>query len=179
LKLYGVALGKADGTFGEDDPLRRSQVSSLLVRLLQASGITLTDTSSFPDVDTSTVPNSQVRDEIERLAGAGIIAGFPDGTFKPASNLTVAQAATLVVRTMAFIHAKNHASPDALDQGSTGANYAYAIQKALLDPNAVDVNGVGYPSQMGDVTDRGLLADCLAQAIQQLVASGVVASRAT
>jgi hypothetical protein len=149
------------------------------VRLLAASGISLTDTGTFPDVNESTVPNSQVRGEIEHLIGAGIIAGFPDGTFKPAESLTVAQAATLLVRTMAFIHARNQAAPDLHDQGPTSANYDYAVQQGLLDRSSADLHGAVYLSGASATVARGLLADMLAHALQELVDAGVVASRTT
>jgi len=68
LKQYGIALGKNDGTFGENDGLIRSQVSSLLARLIALSGATLSTTRQFADVTPLT--NAQVRQEIEELAGA-------------------------------------------------------------------------------------------------------------
>ena len=178
LKVYGVALGKADGTFGENDPLLRSQVSSLLARFVQLAGVSLSTRKGFSDVNPGTVPNEQVRDEIELLAGSGIIAGFPDGTFGPATHLSVAQAATLIVRTMAFIHANRPPAPGLTDQGNTGANYYYAITEALLDQSATDVNASIYAHATSDTTARGLLADMLAQGVQQLVDHGVVNSRA-
>jgi hypothetical protein len=177
LKLYGVALGKADGTFGENDSLIRSQVSSLLARLVQQANITLTQRHSFPDVNAQTVPNQQVRDEIELLSGSGIIAGFPDGTFGPASTLTVAQAATLVVRTLAFIHARNPNAADVQDQGSTSANYDYARSITVLELNPADAHGSAYPTQPTDATERGLLADMLAASLQGLVDRSVIAKR--
>jgi hypothetical protein len=168
LKAYGIALGKNDGTFGENDPLLRSQVSSLLARLLTTNGIPLSATRSFPDVNPNTVPNAQVRDEIEHLAGAGIIAGFPDGTFGPAGTLSVAQAATFVVRTLQFIHAQRPSMPDFRDQGSTTANYDYAIAQGILDTSAADKNGARYGTGAGDANKRGLLADMLAQSLERL-----------
>src|SRR5204862_2452035 len=66
LKLYGVSLGKNDGTFGENDQLVRSQVSSLLSRLIEAAGVTLPARRGF--ADTANLPNPQVRNEIEQLA---------------------------------------------------------------------------------------------------------------
>jgi hypothetical protein len=177
LKLYGVALGKTDGTFGENDPLLRSQVSSLLARLVQLAGSSLTQTRTFPDVTSTTVPNAQVRSEIEHLAGSGIIAGFPDGLFHPTANLTVAQGATLVVRTMQFIKSTHPNAPNISDQGTTSANYQYAITQGILDTNASDVNGQPYPAQSTDTTNRGLLADMLAQSVQKLVTTRVVSQR--
>lgn len=175
LKFYGVSLGKADGTFGEDDPLIRSQVSSLLARMLQLAGVTLSQTHAFPDVNADTVPNAQVRTEIEQLAGSGIIAGFPDGTFGPATNLTVAQAATLVIRTLQVIRSTHPNAPNLTDQGSTSANYVSAIVQGILDTVAADKSGAAYPRQASDTTKRGSLADMLAQSIQLLVTAGVIA----
>jgi len=48
---------------------------------------------TFPDVPEGFF----ARDEINYLATAGIIAGYPDGTFKPAKNLTRAEMAKLLV----------------------------------------------------------------------------------
>ena len=179
LKLYGVSFGKDDGTFGEADALRRSQVSSLLARLIALAGATMSQRRTFVDVTPDSVPNAQVRDEIELLAGSGVIEGFPDGTFGPTLNLTVAQGATLVVRTLEFIDAQRPEAYDVRDQGTTSANYNYAIQIALLDPNAPDVRGNPYATQPGTTTSRGLLADMLATSIQGLVDRGVVATRST
>jgi hypothetical protein len=172
LKQYGLSLGKNDGSFGENDGLIRSQVSSLLARLIDASGATLTATGTFADV--TPLANVQVRQEIEQLAGAGIIAGFPDGLFHPNDNLTVAQAATLVMRTLAFIHASNPSAPNIADQGSTAANYLVAANNGLLDHDASNIRGFSYATGVSDTTDRGLLADVLAQGLQRLVDSGVI-----
>ena len=177
LKLYGIALGKVDGTFGEDDPLLRSQVSSLLLRTLQLAGIQPAVRRTFPDVNPETVPNAQVQNEIELLAGSGIIAGFPDGTFGPGTNLTVAQAGTLVLRTLQFINSVHGVGPTFVDQGTTSANYDYLLSLGMLNPFAKDVEGRQYPSWSSDVSARGLLADMLAVVLNQLVANGEVANR--
>jgi hypothetical protein len=177
LKLYGVALGKNDGSFGENELLIRSQVSSFLARLLTLSGTTLSQARTFPDVNPTTVQNQQVRDEIELLAGSGIIAGFPDGTFRPGDNLTVAQAATLLVRTLQLIHTRHPSAPDFSDHGPTGANYHYAVATALLDRASANKSNQVYPAQVLDGTNRGLLGDMLAQALQRLVTHGNVSPR--
>lgn len=168
LRAWGIALGKDDGTFGENDALIRSQISSLLARLLTTNGITLDTRRSFPDVNANTVPNAQVRDEIERLAGSGIILGFPDGTFGPAQPMSVAQAATFVVRTLQVLYEQIFTDFDVQDQGTTSANYTYSIEMGILDPNARNLQGVGYAHQASDGTLRGLLADMLAQSLEKL-----------
>ncbi|MEY2463321.1 MAG: hypothetical protein QOH64_1459 [Acidimicrobiaceae bacterium] len=177
LKAYGISLGKGDGTFGENDPLLRSQVSSLLVRFVQLAGGTFGTQRVFRDVNADTVPNMQVRNEINELAGSGIIAGFTDGTFRPALDLTVAQAATLVVRALAYLHSTNPSAPDLRDQGSTSADYDYAIANGILDRSAADMSGQEYPDTATSGARRGMLGDMLAQAVQKVVDAGVVRSR--
>jgi hypothetical protein len=167
LKAFGIALGKNDGTFGEDDPLFRSQVSSLLARLLGTNGIALDTRRSFPDVNPSTVPNAQVRDEIEQLAGAGVIAGLPDGTFNPGGYLSNAQMATFVLRSMQLLHGHVAGAPDLKDQGTTPANFIYDVERGLLDIKATGKD-LQFDTGSRTQTDRGLIADTLAQALQQL-----------
>ena len=174
LKVYGVALGKLDGTFGEDDLLRRSQVSSLLVRLMQVAGQSLSRTFQFPDVNATTVPDPQVRHEIELLAGSGIIVGFPGGTFRPAAPLTVTQGAALVVRTLAFLHDQDARVPAFADQGSTAADYDFAVDNQLLLNGSSDLNGAIYDTSREGMANRGVLAEMLAQALQVLVDARVV-----
>jgi hypothetical protein len=168
LKVYGISLGKGDGTFGENDKLLRSQVASFLARLLSLEVVSLANRRSFSDVNANTVPNSQVRDEIELLAGAGIIAGSPDGLFHPGSNMTVAQAATFMVRTLQLVHSQRPNMPDFRDQGTTSANYNYALGQGILDPSAENKDTAQYQSEPTQTTVRGLLADMIAQSLQKL-----------
>src|SRR5207237_804003 len=60
LKAYGIAKGKADGTFGEDDPLKRSQFASFATRFLTAASIALTARTPFRDVNARPVPGQNV-----------------------------------------------------------------------------------------------------------------------
>ena len=175
LKAYGVALGKADGTFGENDALLRSQVSSLLVRFLQLAGVSLSATRTFPDVNVDTVPDAQVRSEIGLLSGARVIAGFPDGRFQPGSNLSVAQAVSMVVRALALIHATHPQLPPFRDQGTTSKNYDYAGGNNLLTNTGVDNHASAYDVRPDGLAQRGLLTEVLAQAIQELVDASVIA----
>lgn len=174
LKLYGIALGEADGRFDEDALIVRSQVSSLLVRTINLAGVSLDNRRTFPDTDN--MPDGQVLDEIERLAGAGIIAGYPDGFFHN-NALTVAQAATMVIRSLQYIHTWKPSSPDIRDQGSTSANYDAAVNNGLLNRSATELNGFMYGSEPGDPTYRGQLADMVASAVQILVNYGITNSR--
>jgi hypothetical protein len=120
------------------------------------------------------VPDLQVRDEIEMLAGAGVITGFPDGTFRPGAGLSVAQAATEVVRVMQLIHDHDPRAPDLRDQGATDANHLYARQQAILDSAAAGVDGRRYDSDSSSRAARGLQADMQAETLGMLVSSTIV-----
>jgi len=90
--------------------------------------------------------------------------------FHPNDNLSVAQAATLVVRTLAYINAAGIS-----DQGSTAANYLVAVSNGLLNLDAPDIRGFSYGARPSDTTARGLLADVLARAVQKQVDAGAIA----
>jgi hypothetical protein len=168
LHAWKIAFGKADGTFGEIDSLLRSQVSSLLARLLTTNGVSLTATRSFPDVNPDTVPNAQVRDEIEHLAGAGIIAGFPNGTFGPAGSLSNAQAATFLMRTLQFLHSQQPSIPSFTAAATTIRNYVHVLRVFILDVGATAQDGGDYAVGSTDQTQRGLLADMICQALERM-----------
>jgi len=53
------------------------------------------------------------------------------------------------------------------------------VFKGILDRTSADNAGTRYANQPGDTSARGLLADMLAQGLQQLVDAGVVPSQAT
>jgi hypothetical protein len=91
----GLLLGRSEGLFVPGGELTRAQTASILDRLATATGRPISGSgSSFPDVASSNVH----ADAIARLAAAGVIHGFPDGTFGPHRPITRAQLNSLVVR---------------------------------------------------------------------------------
>ena len=79
---------------GPDQNILRSQAAAMIVRALnlQASG----GTSKFTDRDD--VERSLYNTEIKAAYDAGIIAGFPDGSFAPYREMTRAQVCTVLVK---------------------------------------------------------------------------------
>jgi len=169
-KAWGLVLGQLDGSFGENGLLRRSQVASVLTRLLNTNNIVLPGANrTFVDVNPDTVPDSRVRDEIEQLGWDGIMVGFPDGTFRPSDTMSVAQATTFVVRTVGFVlYLSGRIDWFVLDEGDTSSNYQNAIAKGILDSKAADVHDTPYPVGERDAVERGLLADMLAQTLEKM-----------
>lgn len=90
----GIASGYADGSFRPAAPVTRAHIASFLAR-----GLSLPDTDDgevFADVPASSVH----ADAIGRLAAADVVAGFPDGTYRPTDAVTRAQMATFLHRAL-------------------------------------------------------------------------------
>jgi pullulanase-type alpha-1,6-glucosidase len=91
----GLLRGTSDQLFNPAGRLTRGQAATILERLARTVGQPFTGgTRSFPDV-----PSTHVHAEaIGHLAGAGVISGFSDGSFRPNVAVTRAQLNTLLVR---------------------------------------------------------------------------------
>lgn len=95
LAAAGLLAGNADGRGVLDQPLTRAQAASLLWRSLLALGLEPKEqTGQFTDVDGT--PHD---DAIRQLAARGILAGVDDRRFLPATTLSRAQLASVLVRT--------------------------------------------------------------------------------
>lgn len=89
----GVITGYPDGTFKPNQSISRAHAAKIIAKAL--------------DLDTKNVKNPNFKDiptnyayygEIAALANAGIINGYPDGTFKPNATLTRGQMAKIIAR---------------------------------------------------------------------------------
>ncbi len=86
----GLIKGFPDKTFKPEDPATRAQLVTILMRdhLLDTSGTPFTDVS----------PDHWAYPYIMTAKNAGIVEGFPDGTFKPERFVTRAEAASILYR---------------------------------------------------------------------------------
>jgi hypothetical protein len=85
LAVAGILGGHPDGTFRPADPVSRAQLATLLVRSLELPGGTA---HGFSDV------RGAHEAAIAAVAAAGIMTGYPDGTFRPERAVTRAQLAS-------------------------------------------------------------------------------------
>jgi len=194
---YGIAKGKADGTFGENDDLIRSQFASFVTRFLDAAGVTHTARTPFRDVTPATVPDANVLQEIEEGHAAGVVNGFSDhsaqvvngdlcagtpcqpGDFGPQYPMSVAQGCTIVLNMMDAIHAANPSAPAGGSTGDPSTDYDHCVAIGIIDLGATDAGGTTYPNGKTDTIKRGLFADMLAQALQKEVTAGVIPNHYT
>ncbi|MHB8107377.1 MAG: ice-binding family protein [Candidatus Cryosericum sp.] len=87
----GFMTGDADGTFRADDPITRAEAAAAFLRIAGMSPVLNPSSSSFKDVQ----PMSWSAGYIEAARTAGLLAGYPDNTFRPADLLSRAEFATL------------------------------------------------------------------------------------
>jgi hypothetical protein len=98
LSWYQLTAGRTATSYGTQEPVRRDQTASFIVRTLQRVdevAIPPRERGAFPDISSGVhVAN------VETLAGFDpqIVAGFDDGTFRPARALTRAQFASITTR---------------------------------------------------------------------------------
>ena len=91
LKKSDLMTGYPDGTFRPDARITRAETAALLHRAAEFNGYHVRD-DVFADVD------MWAKDAINELAAAGIVTGYPDGTFRPDHTVTRAEFVTMLMR---------------------------------------------------------------------------------
>ena len=92
LSKAGILNGYEDGSFQPNGNITRAEFATIAARFFEA---TYEGEDLFPDI-----AGHWARDYINQAAHAGIVNGYPDGTFQPQENITRAEAMTIVNRTL-------------------------------------------------------------------------------
>jgi len=96
MKEEGIMIGDTSGKFRPDAPITRAEVATALLRLLKVAPLQNLPFSIFPDVPAT----YWAAGYIAAMQGKGYINGYPDGTFKPTSNLLRAEATAILARVL-------------------------------------------------------------------------------
>jgi hypothetical protein len=91
LREMGLLKGNPDGTFRPDAPVTRAEFASMLVRFEP-------QTDAGKEKTFSDLSGCWARAEIESAASCGWVRGFADGSFRPDTPLTRAEAAAMLNR---------------------------------------------------------------------------------
>lgn len=129
LKNAGIVNGYPNGTFGVGNSITRAEVATMIANQQNLPW----QAASFPDVTASHWANGT----IGAVAAAGIMGGYPDGTFRPGLPLTRAEAAKVLAQ--AYQLTASPVSPTFSDVSSS--HWAYANIEALV----ANYITVGYP----------------------------------
>lgn len=121
----GIVQGHSGTTFDPEAPITRAQFAAICARFDTGAGGT---TQTFSDIS-----GHWAEEYIRRVAGLGWIKGLEDGTFRPDTYITHAQAMTMINRVLNRIPEE----PDDLLPGTTvwadynpGDWFSPAVQEA-------------------------------------------------
>ncbi len=155
-----VARGTAGGGYLPAAPVRRDQMASFLLRLLDVAGAPLPARSpdAFDDDD-----GSNHESAIDTLADLGIVTGRGGRTYAPAATVTRAQMASFIARALA--HAEGSELPNttdffADDSGGTHERSINRLAEAAIAGGTLD--GRYRPNEP---VRRGQMASFLARAL--------------
>lgn len=155
LRSKNVISGYKDGTFRPNTQVTRAQLAAMLVR---AKGLS---TGSLKNPEFTDVPTGYwAYKEIAAAKKAGIIGGFPDGTFGPDQPVTREQLAGMIARTF-----ETKASIEGREFGDIGQSWA---KEAILNLSSAGIMG-GYPDNIfapKRAATRAEISEILARAIE-------------
>jgi uncharacterized repeat protein (TIGR02543 family)/uncharacterized repeat protein (TIGR01451 family) len=130
LTSKGIFSGFPDGTFKPAESLTRAQAARIMI--LAGNIPSLNNPSPiFSDVD----PSHWAYGEITAAAAAGLLSGYPDGTYKPDNSITRAEAVTLLL----------NLSGEELSHGSryikdvSADNWAYPYIETAVEAGLVEM----------------------------------------
>lgn len=93
--IYGIAGGYSDNMFGPDDFITREQMAVMTCRAARIPF--LHEETGFADRDSI---SGYARGAVAAAAGAKIMGGYPDHTFRPGGIATRAEAATVIINAL-------------------------------------------------------------------------------
>lgn len=107
---FAYMVGYPNGTFKPDGNITRAEVATIIYRLMtpESRAKFQTRTSTLSDVQSGMWFN----DAVCTLVRAGIVTGYPDGTFKPNANVTRAEFSAMIARMFSVSYVGNDAFAD-------------------------------------------------------------------
>jgi hypothetical protein len=88
----GIIAGYPDGTFKPENPVTRAEFSKMVAR---AFAVRAAGEPTFSDIK-----DNWAKAYIAALTEAGVVSGFPDGTFRPSKDITRAEMTEILIRAL-------------------------------------------------------------------------------
>jgi len=144
LVSLNVITGYEDGTYRPEKTITRAEMAKILVEALGYGKLVGDDAANFPDTK-----GHWASGYVAVAAGAGLVTGYPDGTFKPDQTVTYSEVLTMVVRSIGYT--------DEYLGGTWPTNFkTKAIDLELTDSVAMNTTGA----------DRGGVAQIIYNALE-------------
>lgn len=106
LSRLGILGGYEDGTFRPNSGITRAEFAKIAVNFFEYEGI------EAENVFTDVAHGSWYEDFVAAAAEIGLIEGYEDGSFRPESGITRAEACTIINRTLGRAPDKGHLLPE-------------------------------------------------------------------
>jgi len=136
LHLMGIFTGYPDKTFKPDRPITRAEFLAVTLRALNFEKYVngFKGATKYPD----TPVDHWATGYINTGTAFGIVKGYPDGTFRPDSNVTYAEAVTMLVRMLGYTQYITPVTPG----GGTEDWFANFVKMAVAlgDPSGYGMN---------------------------------------
>ncbi|MCR4433126.1 MAG: S-layer homology domain-containing protein, partial [Caldiserica bacterium] len=136
LHLMGIFTGYPDQTFKPDRPITRAEFLAVTLRALNFEKYVngFKGATKYPD----TPVDHWATGYINTGTAFGIVKGYPDGTFRPDSNVTYAEAVTMLVRMLGYTQYITPVTPG----GGTEDWFANFVKMAVAlgDPSGYGMN---------------------------------------
>ena len=145
LNEAGIIQGYPDGTFRPYQHLSRAEATTMICRAYGSSRLALANPYYFKDVATDMWAVSF----INYCAGAGILNGYPDGTFRPDAEITYNEVIAMMVRARG-LDSEDLAWPDGY------------LRAAGEDGMLKDLYDISLPSDGNSPANRGNTASLIA-----------------
>jgi len=94
----GIVAGIGNGKYDPDANITRQDLAVILYRYAQWAGIELPVTQDYTGFTDDAHVANYAKDAIEAFFKAGIINGYPDGSFQPNGTATRAEVAAMIHR---------------------------------------------------------------------------------
>lgn len=115
----------ANGKYNPNAAVTRGEFASYIARALQLPNSTK---YTFTDL----LPDTKVTQEIQNAAGAGILGGYADGTFKPTTNITRQQMAGMISNALRYLNVPLELAPlTFVDNPSINPSFVHAVGTAV------------------------------------------------
>lgn len=107
---FAYMIGYPDGNFRPEANITRAEIATILYRLMtpETRAKFAATTSTLKDVSA----NAWYNTEVCTLVRAGVINGYPDGTFRPNANVTRAEFSAMIARVFSVSYVGNNMFED-------------------------------------------------------------------
>ena len=136
----GISAGYNDGTFGPNRSVTRAEAATLIIKYAESEQIALPENNNQNTVftDDSKIPG-WAKENVYRSLHAGLVGGYPDGSFGASKTMTRAEASAVLCRLFEVEPLNKEDIPE--NKHSGGSTEIRTIQTSVAGHS---VNGVEF-----------------------------------